>query len=317
MRVKFGVQVPQEGFSYSEIKKVFSVLEELGYYSALVYDHFHPIWSAEDAEVLENWVLLSALAVETERIRLGTLVNCNSYRNPSLLAKMAASLDVISGGRLEFMIGAGWYKEEYMGYGYPFPPFKVRAAQLKEAIEVLKLMWTQHRAYFNGKYYKLEGALCYPKPVQKPYPRVWVGGGGEKYTLRVVAEVGDGTNFFGSPEVFERKLGVLREHCEKVGRDFDEIAKSWAGDVVIGLTETEVENRLKKLRAMLKRRGMSDDVPFEEIEAPRLIGTPEQIMDKLERYLKLGVNYFVVIFPDPLDVEALKIFAEKIIASFG
>ena len=133
MKIRFGVQVPQEGLSFEEILGIVKHIERLGYYSAFVYDHFHPIWSPEDAPVLENWVLLSALARETKNIRLGALVNCNSYRNPSLLAKMAASFDVISGGRLEFMIGAGWYEAEYRGYGYEFPAFKTRAEQLKEA----------------------------------------------------------------------------------------------------------------------------------------------------------------------------------------
>lgn len=136
MRAKFGVQVPQENLTYQEIRSAFLRLEELGYHSAFVYDHFHPIWSPEKAPVLENWTLLSAIAVETSRIRVGTLVNCNSYRYPSLLAKMAASLDVMSGGRLEFMIGAGWYEEEYRGYGVPFPPPRVRVEQMREAIQL-------------------------------------------------------------------------------------------------------------------------------------------------------------------------------------
>ncbi len=206
MKVKFGMYIWQEGLSFKIIERYFRDFENLDFYSAFVYDHFHPVYSADEASVLENWVLLSALSATTRKIRLGTLVNCNSYRYPSVLAKMAASFDVISGGRMEFMLGAGWFRPEYKGYGIPFPRARVRIEQMKEAIEVMKLMWTEQKVHFRGKYYNLEGAISYPKPSQKPYPRIWVGGSGEKLTLKAVAEAGEGTNFGGSPEDFERKL---------------------------------------------------------------------------------------------------------------
>jgi F420-dependent oxidoreductase-like protein len=297
MQVKFGVQVPQEGLTYEEIKRYFVSLEKLGFYSAFVYDHFHPIWKPEDAVVFENWILLSALAKETEKIRIGTLVNCNSYRYPSLTAKMAASLDNISNGRLEFMIGAGWYEGEYKGYGIPFPPAKARIEQMSESIQVIKLMWTKHKAHFKGKYYNLDGAISYPKPIQKPYPRIWVGGGGEKLTLRTIAEVGEGTNFFGTPEVFKRKLALLRNYCEKIGRDYNTIEKSWTGDLVIGTRS------------------------YKGMEEAGLIGTPTQIINRIQEYLKLGVNYFIILassrlHPDLVAMDSMELFARKVIGAF-
>jgi F420-dependent oxidoreductase-like protein len=297
VQVKFGVQVPQEGLTYEEIKRYFISLEKLGFYSAFVYDHFHPIWKPEDAMVFENWILLSALAKETEKIRIGTLVNCNSYRYPSVTAKMAASLDNVSNGRLEFMIGGGWYEGEYKAYGIPFPPAKVRIEQMKEAIQVIKIMWTEHKAHFKGKYYNLDGAISYPKPLQKPYPRIWVGGGGEKFTLRAIAEVGEGTNFFGTPKIFEGKLALLQNYCEKVGRDYNTIEKSWTGDLIIGTKD------------------------HEEMEDARLTGTPSQIISRIEEYLKLGVNYFIILassrsHPDLMAIDQMELFAKKVVGAF-
>jgi len=288
----------------------------MGFHSGFVYDHFHPIWNPKKATILEDWILLSALAVDTSKIRIGTLVNCNSYRYPSVLAKMASSLDVISRGRLEFMIGAGWYEAEYRGYGIPFPSAKVRIEQMKEAIQVIKLMWTEDEANFRGKYYTLDRAICYPKPLQKPYPRIWVGGGGEKFTLRAVAEVGEGTNLFGAPKDFERKLKILGDYCEKIGRDYDSIGKSWTGDLVIGKDEGEINRELEKLKARLRSQGVREELSLEQLEGPRLIGTPSQVISKIEEYLKLGIDYFVILPTDLRDISVMKLFSEKVMPSF-
>ncbi|MEM2914785.1 MAG: LLM class flavin-dependent oxidoreductase, partial [Candidatus Bathyarchaeia archaeon] len=167
----------------------------------------------------------------------------------------------------------------------------------KEAIQVIKLMWTEHKTYFKGKYYNLEGALNYPKPIQKPYPRIWVGGGGEKFTMKAVAEVGEGTNFFGTPEVFKRKLTILRNYCEKIGRNYDEIEKSWAGDLNLGARV------------------------IERTEDGTLMGTPTQIIDRIEEYVKLGVKYFTIraaslSHPKLLTVDQLELFAKRVIQAF-
>jgi alkanesulfonate monooxygenase SsuD/methylene tetrahydromethanopterin reductase-like flavin-dependent oxidoreductase (luciferase family) len=320
MKIKFGVQVQQSGLSYDEFKRYFVTCEKLGFYSAFTNDHLHPPFNSEDTPIIENWILLSAIARETNKIRIGTQVNCNSFRYPSLLAKMAASLDVISDGRLEFMVGAGWFKSEYKGYGIPFPTLKIRIEQLKEAIQVIKLMWTEHKAYFKGKYYSLEGALNYPKPLQKPYPRIWIGGAGERI-VRATAEFGEGLNLMGTPEDFEKKLGILKEFCEKSGRDYNSIEKSWTGDLVIGANEKEIERRLKKLKAKLtildinkgeKKKTRS----FEEIEGPSLVGTASQIIDKMEEYMKTGIDYFIIVPSSFRNYSDVKLFEEKVMRTF-
>ena len=328
IKPKFGVYVPQEGLTYHEIKRYVLFLEKLGFYSAFVYDHFHPIWNKhlelctrEKVPVLENWVLLSALAAETSKIRIGTLVNCNSYRNPSVLAKMAASLDVVSSGRLEFMIGSGWSEPEFKGYGIPFSSSRIRTEQMKEAIQVIKLMWTEHKTNFKGKYYSFEDAINYPKPLQKPYPRIWVGGE-IKSILRAVAEVGEGTNFFGTPEYFDRKLELLRSYCKKIGRDYNTIEKSWTGNMVIGLDEAEIDRGMKKLKVRLRSLGLREDVSLEELSRVparagwALMGNPSQVISQIEKYLNLGVDYFIIWPTDFEDVSSMKLFAERVIPAF-
>jgi len=309
MEAKFGVQIPQENLTYEEMSDLLKNVENLGFYSFLIYDHLQPTWrnSSEKAIILENWVLLSALSRETSKIKIGIMVNCNGFRYPAVLAKMAASLDVISGGRLEFMIGAGHNLNEHRGYGLTFPKPMVRIGQLKEAIEIIKLFWTEDKVYYKGKYYQIDGGVCYPKPLQKPYPRIWVGGGGEKYTLRTVAEVGGGSNFFGTVKDFERKLNLLRKYCQDVGRDYNSIPKSWYGDLLIGKGEGEVKSGMKRLEAK---------VPKPERILRALIGTPPQIIDQIEEYVKLGVEYFIVVPTDPKDIDSMRLFAEKVVPSF-
>ncbi len=321
MEIKFGIQVQQERLSFGEIRGYVKKLEKMGFYSALTIDHLHPVFYSGEEPILENWVLISALASETNKIRLGTLVNCNSFRYPSLLAKMAASLDVISGGRLEFMIGAGWYESEYKGYGIPFLAPKIRLEQMKEAVKIIKLMWTEHKTNFNGKYYNLEGALNYPKPLQKPHPRIWVGGVGD-YLLKIVSEVGEGTNFWAlTPKVTAEKLDLLKKKCEAIGRDYNSIAKSWSADLAIGSNKVEVEKRLKKIMVKLNNlevnMGRKERIwSSEELETSRLVGTPSDIINKLEEFIKLGIDYFIVTPPDYRDPSDVKLFKEKVVASF-
>ncbi len=324
MKVRFGVQVPQEGLEYSKILRYFTKLEEYGYQSAFVYDHLHPVYGSRNPmnpPVLENLVLLSALANGTDRIRIGTLVNCNSYRHPSLLAKMAASLDVISNGRLEFMIGAGApkNKNEYRGYGIPFPPAKVRIEQMKEAIQIIRMMWTEDEVNFSGKYYNLKGGYSYPKPIQKPYPRIWVGGV-DKRVLRVTAEVGEGINFWGSPKELEEKLSLLKKYCTEVGRDYDSIEKSWVGDMLIGSNKSEMQNEMKVIAALLNNRKLKG-LDFEALKKSKLVGTPSDIIKKIEEFVSVGVGYFVVLLGSDLfslkTTGMLKLFSEEVISSFS
>jgi len=218
--VEFGITLWQEEFNFNSLKEACLKIEEMDFRSIWLYDHFYPMLSTGSHSILESYVTLSALAMEIRRIRLGILVACNSFRYPSVLAKMAASIDVISGGRLEFGIGAGWFKDEYMAYGIPFPKPSVRIGQLREGVQIVRKMWTEDRASFEGKYYLIRQVVCEPKPIQKPHPPIWIGGRGEQLTLKVVAEYANYSNFsYVSPEECVHKLKVLKKHCEAVERD--------------------------------------------------------------------------------------------------
>ncbi|MEM2905109.1 MAG: LLM class F420-dependent oxidoreductase [Candidatus Bathyarchaeia archaeon] len=287
---------------YAELRRLVLKCEKLGFYSAWVMDHL--IWGS--GSVLESWTTLSALAEATTRIRLGTLVSCVSFRLPSVLAKMAATFDVFSEGRLEMGIGAGWKEDEYRAYGIPFPSPAVRIGQLREAIIILRRMWSEPRASFKGRYFQVEDAVCEPKPVQKPRPPIWVGGQGEKLLLRVVAQVGDGCNLFGSPAELEHKLEVIRNHCEAVGRGFSEIRRSWTGDLITAPDEDELKRKVARLKPA--------EVSVEDYRARNIIGTPGECIRKIEQYAALGFTYLI---PSMRTMdEDLELISDEIISAF-
>ena len=208
-----------------------------------VFDHFHTVPVPTQEATYEAWTLMAALAAVTDTIRLGQMCTCNGYRSPAYLAKVAASIDVISGGRLEMGIGAGWYEHEFDGYGYPFPD-GTRLDQLDEAIQIMKAMWTEDGVSFAGEHYRLDGAICRPSPVQHPDIPVWVAGGGEKVTLRLVARHADAANFGWTLDEFDHKSALLADHCTDQGTDFDRIVRSADFNVVCEATEADVTARL-------------------------------------------------------------------------
>jgi F420-dependent oxidoreductase-like protein len=226
--IRFGVQIePQFGFTFDEVVDIARSAEQTACHALWSSDHL--LWDAhsEQRNCFEAWTLLTALASCTTTLRLGTLVTCNSYRHPSILAKTAACLDSISKGRIDCGIGAGWKEIEYRAYGIPFPPMGVRMAQLGEAVQVIKQLWSHDRVSFQGQYYQLDAATCRPKPVQPTLP-LWIGGQGEKKLLRLVAEAADGWNMVmgSSLEQVRHKLDVLQQHCDAVRRDMASIDKS-------------------------------------------------------------------------------------------
>ncbi|MEO5974992.1 MAG: LLM class F420-dependent oxidoreductase [Ilumatobacteraceae bacterium] len=258
--------------------------EVLGFDSIWVYDHFHNVPKPAHEAVFECWTVMAAISQRTTRIRLGQMVGCNLYRPPALLAKITSTLDVISGGRLDWGVGAGWYENECRGYGYEFPVPKDRIAMLKETVEIVKSMWTQPETTYAGKYYQTVRGNCDPKPIQKPHPPIWIGGGGEQLTLRVVAQYADYSNFGGTAEEFARKREILKGHCAKVGRDEEEIRKTWSPEILIRDSEQE----LKDLQAR-STRGES----FETWRASNLIGTPDQVGERIQKYIDLGCSGFI------------------------
>ncbi len=321
--MKFGVFVPQ-GWrldlpadmnpkeQWNTIVKVALKSEELGFDILVVYDHFHTVPEPlSGRSVFEAWTLLAALAPLTKRIRLSQLVTCNLYRNPAYLAKISSVIDVISCGRLELGIGACWYEHEFKGYGYSFPPAKDRIMMLEEAIQIIKKMWTEPEVHFNGKYYTLEGALNDPKPLQKPHPPVLIGGGGEKFTLRVVAKYADKWNIGGDFEKYVRKARILEEHCKDVGRDFKEIVLTHVGTVIIGRTEEEVREKFEKYEAV-KIGGIS----YEDWRKTHYIGTPEEIAEKIEKFKEIGVEEIYLYFPYAGELEPLEFFRDEVMKQF-
>ena len=235
------------------------------------------------------------------------MVGCNSYRNPAVLAKITSTVDVISGGRLDWGIGAGWYENEYKGYGFEFPKPKDRIGMLNESVEIVRSMWTQTETDYDGRYYKLSRANCDPKPLQQPHPPIWIGGGGEQLTLRVVAKYADYSNFGGKPDEWARKREILKGHCKAVGRDEETIGKTWSPEVFIRSTEAEV--------VAAGTQSLWGE-PFEAWRDANLVGTPEQVSEKIQRYVDLGCTGFIPWCPDYPSTETMELFAQHVMPNF-
>jgi F420-dependent oxidoreductase-like protein len=224
--IRFGVQTPQQHAAWRDLLALWQDIDTLGYDTAWGFDHFLPIFSDPTGSCLEGWTALAALAMATRRVRLGLMVTGNTYRHPAVLAKMATTVDIISGGRLILGIGAGWFELEHRAYGIPFHTTGGRLRRLDEALQVIKLLWTNERANFNGRYFTLENASFNPKPLQQPHPPILVGASGENVALGIVAQHAQMWNSFGTPEIFRAKISRLEDHCRRVGRDPATIEKS-------------------------------------------------------------------------------------------
>jgi F420-dependent oxidoreductase-like protein len=283
--MKFGLQHPIFSFDYSNhnssqivdsVKNLVIRAENIGFDSFWVMDHFHQIQFVGRPEepMLEGWTIISMLAGITTKIKLGTLVTGVIYRYPSVLAKVAATLDVLSKGRLFMGIGAGWNEQESLAYGISFPSNQERMLRLEEALQIIRKMWTEEPyASFDGKYYQIRNAYCNPKPIQKPSPPILVGGSGERKTLKIVAKYADACNLFGSPETVRKKLDILKEHCKTVGRDYDSILKTKLGAIIIDDNSDMVKNRVRETF-----RG----IPEEQIKEFVIYGTPEDVLRQIE-----------------------------------
>lgn len=302
---------------WQTILSVARKIEAAGYESVWVYDHFHTVPVPTQEVTYEAWTLMAALAATTDTVRLGQMCTCNGYRSPSYLAKVAASIDAISGGRLEMGIGAGWYEHEYDGYGYPFPKPSTRIGELDEAVEIMQRMWTEDEVKFEGKHYKLDGAICRPKPIQQPHIPFWVAGGGEKLTLNVAARYASYTNFGLTVDEFVHKSEVLRGHCEDVGRDFDTIVRSSNFNVVCGETEAEVEDKVGAIKDRYRPFVTDDRMEGLDRMFRVMAGTPEQLIEKLRPWADAGVSYAIAYFQDAAyDLSGLELFAREVFPAF-
>ena len=316
--ITFGVFMPQgwkmeligidgAAAKWAKAVEIAELAEHLGYDSIWVYDHFHNVPRPAHEAVFECWTTIAAISQRTSRIRLGQMVGCNSYRNPALLAKITSTVDVISGGRLDWGIGAGWYENEYRAYGYDFPKPKDRIGMLRESVEIVKSMWTEAETTYKGEYYEVIRANCDPKPLQDPHPPIWIGGGGEQLTLRVVAKLADCSNFGGTPTEWARKREILKGHCASVGRDEDTIRKTWSPELFVREDEAEL------------RRGLELSIwggDFEEWRAGNLVGTPEQVAEKVQQYVDLGCTGFIPWCTDYPDTTSMELFATQVVPNF-
>ena len=306
-RVRFAVRIHQGGLSYDDLRRVWLEADRLGYYAASLYDLLN-------VPTLECWTTLSALAAESERIRLIPLVLANGYRHPAMLARMAATLDVISGGRLEIGIGAGGDETDHRTSGLPFPPARVRVEMLEEAVALVTALWSGRRVNFEGRYYRLEGAVCDPVPVQRPRPPVLIGGHGERYLLRALARHGDIANmrFDMDLEQHDRARRIIEEHCREAGRDPAEIDVSHNATVIVGEHPADVDDRLRR---EADRRGVSVD-RYRASLGNAIIGTPGQCTAQLRQYVDAGISYLFLLFPQPIDLRDLRLFAARVMPQF-
>lgn len=311
------VGIPTEQH-WATVRSVAAAIEGAGYESLWVYDHFHTTPLPTREATHEAWTLMAALAAATRTVRLGQMCTCVAYRPPAYLAKVAATIDVFSGGRVEMGIGAGWYEEEHIGYGYPFLDPGPRLRMLREGIEIMKAMWTEDEVTYNGEHYQLEGGICEPKPLQKPHIPVWVAGGGEKVTLRIAARHADYTNFGIELDVFIRKSEILKGHCEDVGTDFDAIVRSANFNIMLAETEAGVEAKIGWLADHLAKYMPEERATRFADEYRRISGTPEQVAERLASWEKEGMTYAIVNFADiAYDTSSLDLFAKEVIPALS
>ena len=320
--IKFGIFVPQ-GWrmdlvdvkdpveKYETMTRCAQEAEKAGFDAVFVYDHFHTVPDPRIETTFEAWTSMAGLARDTQTIRLGQMVTCNSYRPPSLLAKIASCVDVMSKGRLILGIGAGWYDQEYRAYGYEYPETPERLRMLREALQVVKAMWTQEEALFEGRHYQVRGAVSEPKPVQKPHPPIWIGGGGEKVTLKLVAQYGDACNLRADLDTVRHKLDVLREHCQTVGRDYDSVLKTLEFYAIVG-DRREVD---RVARDTARRIGRDEE--FVRSEWHEHSGDADRIAETIRDYAEAGIDYFIVNVPNAFEGGVIARFAEEVFPRVG
>lgn len=302
--LRFGIHSGQQYTDFPSYLALFREVEELGLDWASVFDHFLPIQCNPEGPCYDGLTALAGLAAGTSKITCGILVTGVTYRNPAMLAKIAVTLDHLSGGRFELGMGAAWYELEHNQYGIPFPAVKDRMDMLEEAVPIVKSLFTQKHTTFEGKHFQLKDALSEPKPLKK-IP-IWIGGGGEQRTLRVTARFADGWNYFLGPvEEYQHKLDVLAKHCTDCGRDPQEIRKSVVCQAVLRETRSQAQEAAEQ-----RARKLGDKAaPLPEAA---VVGTPEDLIERLRPFVKMGVGDFLVLARPPADPVTLELFATRV-----
>ncbi|CAN5806356.1 LLM class F420-dependent oxidoreductase [soil metagenome] len=325
MTVRFGVFVPQGwrmdltaiADPVAQFEAMTNVAKEADkgpWDSVWVYDHFHTVPEPTINTTFESWTISATLARDTTRVNVGQMVNCNGYRQPSLFAKIASTVDVASHGRLYAGFGAGWYEHEWRAYGYGFPETKERMARFREAVQIIHKMWTEDYPTFEGKHYSIDGPINEPKSA-KPGRKVplWIGGGGEKVTLRLVAQYGDACNVGGGdPTVVKQKLDILRAHCEREGRNYGEIVKSTS---FAAFPIANGADPVKATASVRQAHGDLDYKTFENRVAPAQ--TTDQIGERIQTAVDAGIDYAINYIPGlAYDLDPMHLFEEEVIARF-
>lgn len=289
--------------------------------SLWVYDHFHTVPVPTGEATHEAWSLMSAYAATTSRIKLGQMCTAMSYRNPVYLAKVAATADIISGGRIQMGIGGGWYEHEWRAYGYGFPSAGVRLGRLDEGVQIMRDAWRDGKVSFDGKHYQVDGAIVAPKPLQDNGIPLWIAGGGEKVTLRIAAQYAQYTNFTPEPAAFAHKSQVLAGHCREVGTDFDAIVRSVNVNAVVGPSEADVKDRLQRVRGRMADYvgEAAADAMIAGTSGPEsATGTPEQVVERLTKLRDLGCDYAICYFPEAAyDRSGIELFEQEVIPALS
>jgi F420-dependent oxidoreductase-like protein len=323
--MRFGFFIPQ-GWRLDLVdiptEKHWQVMRDLATYadgaawdSLWVYDHFHTVPVPTHEATHEAWSLMSAYAATTSRIKLGQMCTSMGYRNPVYLAKVAATADIISGGRIQMGIGGGWYEHEWRAYGYGFPSAGERLGRLDEGVQIMRDAWRDGKVSFDGRHYQLDGAIVAPKPLQDGGIPLWIAGGGEKVTLKIAAKYAQYTNFTSEPEGFAQKSQILADHCRDVGTDFDAIVRSANINPVLGSSDAEVKDRLNQIRGRLAPvvGGGAADAMIGSMTGPAA-GTPDQVIASLQALRDLGCEYVICYFAEAAyDRSGIEMFERDVI----
>ncbi len=308
-KILFGIQTGQQDATYQDIVAIWKAAEELGFDSAWDFDHFAPIRGDINNPCLEGWTLLAALAAHTTKLRIGTLVTGNTYRNPALLAKMATTVDIISGGRVYLGIGAAWFEPEHIAYGFPFYTAKERAERLGEALEVITKLWSADHPSFDGRYYTLKDAPYNPPNVQRPHPPIVIGGKGKKWIMPLVAKYADAWNVpIGvTPKGMKDRLEIVRSECQRLGRTPCDIEVQ-AFLVLYSITDVPLVGPAIRLGARL--------IENKRVAGAILAGSPQDITERIRAYVDAGATHIIMNIQPPYDQRLLRRFAEDVMPKF-
>ncbi len=330
--MRFGMFIPQ-GWAHDLVgidpaehwpvmRGVAAAAEAGPWESIWVYDHFHTVPTPTDEATHEAWTLMASLAAVTDRVRLGQMCTCVGFRNPAYLAKVAATVDHVSGGRVEFGLGGGWYESEWRGYGYGFPPLGQRLGMLRETAEICRQAWTTGTATLEGRYFQPDGAICRPLPLQDGGIPITIAGGGEELTLRVTADYATTANFMAFDlDAFVRKQEVLAARCAEIGRDPAEIGRSANFSVIVGETAADVEARIARIEQRLVPNvgpGLAAVQVAEYRNGTALAGTPEQLVARLEQWRDAGLGVTLAYFGEAAyDRSGIELFEQAGIPALG